>query len=129
LDFFNQFISYIIEKKDFPNFEKGLKYIMDIETFFYIIDKNKEAIYKKYNAQKLENIIKLDDLKFKKNNKENEPQNEIFIEETISKVIIPTKEKKEKNIFEVTNNIRSIIRFCKEQKTFLIYFTNNFWKY
>ena len=47
-------------------FEKGLKYIQDKETFLNIISKNKEAIFEKYNSQKIDNIIKLNDLQFKK---------------------------------------------------------------
>ena len=34
-----------------------------------------------------------------------------------------------KSMLGVINNIKSIIKFCKDNKTFLIYFTNNFWKY
>ena len=65
-DFFNKFINYTIENKDISVFEKGLNYIRDIETFLNIIEKNKEAIFEKYKAQKIEKIIKLDNLKFKK---------------------------------------------------------------
>ena len=66
LNFFNNFIPYAIANKDFSFFEKGLKYIKDIETFLIIIEKNKKAIFEKYNDKKIDNIIKLDDLKFKK---------------------------------------------------------------
>ena len=137
LDFFNQFIRYVIAYKDFPIFEKGLNYIKDIETFLNIIDKNKEYIYKKYNAQKNKNIIKLDNLELKKNIREGKQKNENVIEETVitentkeqcTDSINPNKNKKE-TINEVINNIKSIIKFCKEEKTFLIYFTNKFWQY
>ena len=129
LDFLNKFISYIIENKDFPILEKGLKFIKDIETFLNIIEKNKNKIFEKYNDKKLEKIIKLNDLKFKKNGMEDESQNEIV---TASKAI--SKNGKDphfcKNkIFEMINNIKSIINFCKEKKVFLIYFTNYFWIY
>ena len=30
---------------------------------------------------------------------------------------------------KVIKNIKSIIEFCKDKKTFIIYFTNNFWRY
>lgn len=50
LDFYNKFISYAIENKDFRVFEKGLKYIRDIETFLNLIEINKEAIFEKYNS-------------------------------------------------------------------------------
>jgi hypothetical protein len=137
LDFFNNFISYAIANKDFPIFEIGLNYIKDIETFLNIIEKNKDDIYIKYNAKKIEKVIKLDNLKFKKNAKEGKQQNE-----NITKGTVITENAKEqctegsnsnKNkkeiIKEVINNIKSIIKFCKEKNTFLIYFTNNFWQY
>ena len=132
LDFLNKFISYIIENKDFPVFEKGLKFIRDIETFFNIIEKNKNNIFEKYNDEKLEKIIKLNNLKFKKDGIEDEPQNEIV---TASKIISKNDNdplisiKNKEKIFEVFNNIKSIINFYKEKKAFLIYFTNNFWRY
>ena len=140
LDFFNKFIKYAIANRDFPIFEKGLNYIKDIETFLNIIEKNKKEIFEKYNAKKIERVIKLDNLKFKKNVKEDEHQNKIITEETGSKIIsqktieeysedINSNIKKKDSIAEVINNIKSIIQFCKDQKTFLIYFTNNFWKY
>jgi hypothetical protein len=65
-EFFKKFIPYAIANKDFPIFEKGLKYIQDIETFLNVIENNKEAIFEKYNSQKKDSIIKLDDLQFKK---------------------------------------------------------------
>ena len=144
LDFFNKFISYAIEKKEFSVFEKGLNYIKDIETFLKIIEKNKDKIYEKYNSQKIEKIIKLDDLKFKKKTdleEESEISTKIVMEETESDTISKTikecteetnsnaEKKTDKSIFEVIDNIKSIIDFCQEKKTFLVYFTNNFWQY
>ena len=138
LNFYNKFISYAIVNKDFLIFEKGLNYIKDIETYLNIIEKNKESIYKKYNSQKIEKIIKLDDLKFKKADIEDEAQieNKIITERTVSSDIKQCTEeiksnvnKKNNCILEVIDNIKSIIKFCKDKKTFLIYFTNNFWKY
>ena len=82
LEFFNKLIIYAIDNKDFPTFEKGLNYIKDIESFLYIIEKNSEAIFKKYNAQKLEKIIKLDDLKFKKTGDKSQV---ILTEEAVTK--------------------------------------------
>ena len=34
-----------------------------------------------------------------------------------------------KYIFNIIKNIESLIAFSREKKTFLVYFTNNFWKY
>ena len=134
IEFFNKFIIFTIDNKEFPIFEKGLNYIKDIESFLYIIEKNCEAIFKKYNAQKIEKIIKLDDLKFKK--VENKPET-IDTEGSITKVISTEingqsqedSKKRKKGIMEDIKKIKSIINFCKEKNTFLVYFTNNFWKY
>ena len=104
-EFFNKFISYAISNKDFAIFEKGLDYIRDIETFLNIIEKNKEAIFKKYkyNDQKIENIIKIGyDINYNIN-------------------------KERKSIFGIIDNIKSIINFCKDENTFLIYFSSIFW--
>ena len=122
LDFFNNFISYTIKYKDFGVFEKGLNYIKDIEAFLNIIEKNKESIFGKYNAQKIENIIKLDDLKFKKD----KPKIiKIALDQYSKDIYIDSNDKRKK---EMIKNISSIIEFCEYKKTFLIYFTNNFWK-
>ena len=58
--------------KDFIALEKGLNYIEDLETFLNVIEVKKEDIYNKYNSKKIEKIIKVDDLKFKKDELEDE---------------------------------------------------------
>ena len=117
-DFFNKFISYIIENKDFHYFESGLKYINDLGVYLNIIKMNKKAIFEKYkyNVKNTQNIVKLDNLKFKvmENGLEN---NNNFIN------------KKRRSKFEAISNIKSIINFCMDKNIFLIYFTNNFWRY
>ena len=63
-DFFNYFIRYTIWIKDYAFFERGIKYIRDIETFIKIIEKNKDYYFKNYikdNKDYLKYIIKLDD--------------------------------------------------------------------
>jgi len=134
--FYNKFIPYAIANKDFSIFEKGLKYIQDIETFLNIIANNKEAIFEKYNSKKIDNIIKLDYLQFKKYEephiidvegneaKDNSKNNNEQCKEDIN-----SNDKKYKSIMKIIENIKSIIVLCKDKKTFLIYFTNNFWKY
>jgi hypothetical protein len=59
-------------------------------------------------------IIKLDNLKFKKTSMKEE---NISIRE------------KNKTIFKVIENIKSIIGFSNEKRTFLLYLTNDFWQY
>ena len=139
-DFFDSFIKYSL-KKDFQIFEKSLKYIKDIETYLNIIEKNKEKIFENYNSSKIEKIIKLDDLKFKKlfvedesNKMQRSTQEKVNNSETsltLSKGIISfnVDKKKFKDILEVIDNIKSIIKFCNDKNTFVIYFTNNFWQY
>ena len=166
--FFYKFINYAIEKKEFEIFERGLDFIKDIETYITVIDKNKEEFYKKYNSKKINEIIRLDNLKFKKNNEKNDEKNEVDEISTKSqenvynsggkvltntpdgkstkekKIIISKKnvqqiveanktsvekKKENKHIFDLLKSIKSIIEFSKDNNTFLIYFTNNFWQY
>ena len=156
LDFFHKFIEYTILKKDHSFFERGLKYIKDIETFIAIMEKNKENFFKKYikdNKDYLKFVVKLDD-SLKNIKAENpdvsEPKpsedNELTIKledgkETDSnakkkskKEVEDNKNKFEKNIqnhyiIKMIKNIELLIRFCRENKTFLIFFTTSFWKY
>ena len=104
LDFFLKFIYYTISKKEFTNFENGLNYIRDIETFIIVIEKTKETIFDKFIASsnsfkpiKLKSNL---ELKKKEKNKEME-------------AIIPA--------------IKSIFNFSQEKKVLLVYFTSNFW--
>jgi len=53
-EFYNNFIKYLIKKdKELNIFKKILNYIDDIETFLYIINENKDNIFKKYDGLKL----------------------------------------------------------------------------
>ena len=143
IDFFNEFIKYSILNKEFSSLLKGLDYIRDICTFLSIINKNKEEIHKKYNLQKIEKIIKIGDLKFKKDKKEEiesqkdkEPKTPTLsinskknLNQNTEEINTGSNNKDENNINKVLKNIKAIINYCKENKTFLIYFTNNFWSY
>jgi len=63
-----------------------------------------------------------------KENNQNNSKNSVkkFAEDTNEKI----KKKKENDfIFKIIKSIKLIIEFSKKNKTFLIYFTNNFWKY
>ena len=116
--FYNEFIKYIINKnKEFSIFENGLYYISDIETFIKIIEINKEEIYNKYTSKNNNYIIRLDDnLTLEK--MENLEENNSNLNKDENEMI-----------FKIVNNIESIISFSKYKETFIIYFTNNFWKY
>ena len=160
--FFYKFINYAIEKKNFEIFERGLYFIKDIETYIKVIEKNKEEYFKKYNSKKINEIIRLDNLKFRKiNEKSKEDEISTKSEENVNKsrgieLITPSekgfgekkiiskknvkqieeesrtnceKKKENKYIFDLLKAIKSIIHFSKENNTFIIYFTNNFWQY
>ena len=124
LEFFDKFIKYIIKNKELKLFEKELNNIKDLETFIYVIEKNKENIYLKYSKHEsvLENkyIIKLD-----KNNKFKNVENIIEKQNFESKKVNNEK----KLIFGILNNIKSIINYSKENGILLIYFNNYFWNY
>ena len=56
-EFYDQFIIYILkEKKDLKIFERVMDYIEDIESFLYVINKNKEKIFEKYEKLNSEPI-------------------------------------------------------------------------
>ena len=112
-NFFKDFIQYAIEKEDFTIFKCGLNYIKDLVTFIDIMEINKEEMFNLYTQKDEKCIIKLDDnLKFQILEKE-EAYNLDNENSTINKII---------------RNIKSIIDFSDNNNTFLIYFTNNFWK-
>ena len=107
-DFFDKFIKYCIENKEFSIFKIGINYIKDIKIFINILDQNKDDIYNKYiinnNSGNIgEFIIKSDEnLKFEK------------LELKEIKIMI--------------SKINSIIDFADKNNTFMIDFTNNFWE-
>ena len=156
-DFFNQFIKYTILNKDYEFFERGIKYIRDIETFIKIIENNKDNYFEKYikdNKDYLKYIIKLDD-NLKSIKAENEPPSpdpksseepSLTIKLGNEKEAVSNTKKKskteinednkkfEKNIqnnyiIKMIANIESLIRFSRQKKTFITYFTTSFWKY
>ena len=144
--FFYKFINYAIEKKNFEIFERGLNFIKDIETYIKVIEENKEEYFKKYNSKKINEIIRLDNLKFRKINEKSKEDEIVTPSEkgsgeknNISKKNIKQieeesrtsieKKKENKYIFDLLKAIKSIIHFSKENNTFIIYFTNNFWQY
>ena len=110
--------------------EKGLNYIKDLETYITIMEYNKEKIYEKYNSKKIEKIVKLDNLKLKiPKNEDNVPTESNIISISSKQNKEDKAQKKNKNIKDLINKVKLIIKFCKEKNTFLIYFTNNFWQY
>ena len=98
LDFYNNFIRYVIENKELNEFEKILNYIKDTKTFIYVIYNNKDEIFNKFNDIK---PIKLSfELKLIKKNKE---------------------------IDNIIDLIEQINDYSKNKKKLLLYFTSTFW--
>ena len=113
-NFFNDFARYAIKKENFSLFQCSLNYITDIITFINIMEVNKEDIFNIYTKKNANCITMLDNnLKFQIT-EDKEAYNLEDENSTISKFI---------------KNIKSILQYCDTNKTFLIYFTNNFWKY
>ena len=119
----------------------AISYIQEIEIIIQILDKNIDKILKKYKGE-LKNIIIIDK-KFKFNKGVENinldcPMPEISkvesIETTIEnksdvKASKPKKKKKNEKIFSIINEIKQIIEFSEKNKVFIVYFTNDFWKY
>ena len=103
-EFFNNFFDYIIYKKNFSYFTLGLKFVVNLDIFIYIIDQTKEKIYEKY----IDN-----------NNNESD-----FVSIELDDKLIFKKEM----IKEIYKGIKSINEYSRYCKTLLVYFTSNFWK-
>ena len=99
--FFENFIEYTINNKEFNIFENSLNYILYIETFISVIEKKKEEIIKRYNNE-FKTIKVKADLKINK------------------------KEKGEE-IISIIESIKLIIDFSKKSQKLLIYLNSNFW--
>ena len=113
-EFFDNFIKYSINKKDFSIFKIGLSYIKDMENFLNVIDTNKEEIYKIYFESKKDinnkekYIIKLEkNLNFKKEQKKSGGEKYPII----------------------IDYIKSIINYSNDNDILLIQFTSDFWNY
>ena len=132
------------EKKKSDDLEKGLSYIKDLETFLDVVEEKKEDIHKKYNSKKIEKIIKIDQLKFTKIDIVNEqnkgfplgskiflnsPETEKKDTEENNSLEVKTREMEKRRKEELINKIDSLIKFCRDENTFLVHFTENFWKY
>ena len=69
ISFFENFFDYIIKKSEFDIFENSLNCILDIETFFDIINKKKEILFEKYGESSFKTIIIKSSLAIIKNQK------------------------------------------------------------
>ena len=140
LNFFCNFIKYILEKKEVNLFQIGISYIEDIEIYIHVIEENKEKISKKYSKDSENYILKVENkLKFNKINQKNEKPG-LKVKTEVSQIIqFDDGQKAENNednrnestdmIPEMINKIKNIIIFNKEEDKIIVYFTNEFWKY
>ena len=104
LDFYKDFIGYVIDNKDMKTFKKALNYIKDIETFVNVINIYKEKIFKNYND--LEPITIKSDLKLIKRKNTKNKKNELDI---------------------IKSLIENIIDYSDKNKKLLLNFASEFW--
>ena len=142
LNFFCNFIKYILEKKEVNLFQIGISYIEDIEIYIHVIEENKEKISKKYSKDSENYILKVENkLKFNKINQKNEKPGLKVKTEDSKTIQFDDGQKDENNedngkestdidmIPEMINKIKNIIIFNKDEDKIIVYFTNEFWKY
>ena len=136
-EFYDKFIIYILkEKKDIKIFERVMDYIEDIESFLYVINKNKEKIFEKYEKLNSEPIKiganlklikythdKTGNLGEKKENSDDEYEdsNEGNTER------IDRLQAIENECDNIIKLIEDLIEFSKKQKTLAIYMKSTFW--
>jgi len=107
LKFYDNFISYAIKKeKELNILERILSYIDDIETFIYVINKNKVDIVKNYNEFKNKPIKLSSNLK-----------------------LIKKEDNNKKEIDNIINLIKEIIEYSEENHILIIYLKSEFWIY
>ena len=114
-EFFDKFIKYIIEKNyKFSTFKIGLHYIKDLENFLNVLDTNKEEICKNYIEPK-----------------KDDPNKEKYIIKLGKSLVFKKEEIKIKGDKYpiIINNIKSIIKYCKDKGIFIIQLTSDFWNY
>ena len=108
LNFYNEFVRYVIKtKKESKILKRVLNYIDDIETFIYVINSNKIDIITNYEEFRNKPIILSSNLKL------------------IKRVDNEKKDKKEiDNIIEL---IKDIIKFSSDNKILTLYLKTGFW--
>ena len=132
----NEFIRFLIYKKDFFPFKIGLNYIRDLETFISIINKNKEYYYEYFRHEKdsRKYIITMNKNIRLKNKENSENDENIIKKEEIEKESLKENNKNINNNYEdkrykIISEIKSIINFCEYNETILVNFSSEFWKY
>ena len=142
-NFYNKFIQYALKNdKELKLFKRILNYIEDIETFLFVINSNKEEIFKKYEKLKSDPIkipssLKL--VKYKANNKKKvetnnnkKKSNENSDDEPDISDEDDTKQLDEvKNIENECDKIKKLIeemiKFSEKERILVIYLKSTFW--
>ena len=127
--FYNEFIRYALKKdKELNIFKRILDYIDDFETFLYVINENKNNIFKKYDGLKLDPIKLTSGLKLiRKNKKSKETINyEITQPETDE---IENKYETENELDDIIELIESIIKYSSDNQILALYIKSTFWIY
>ena len=107
-DFYNNFLDYAINKgKNYENFDIILDYIEDIETFLFVINNNKNKIYKKYD----DNIRK----------------KPIILSSNLKLIKKEYKDDDKKEIDHIIKLIEDIILFSETNTILIIYLNSSFW--
>ena len=110
-EFYNNFIKYSIKKdKELNILKRILNCKDDIETFLYVINKNKDNIFKKYDGLKLGETI---------NDGVTQPE----VDE------IGNKDESENELDDIIKLIESIIKYSSDNLMLAVNIKNTFWKY
>ena len=117
-EFYNDFIKYALKKeKELNIFKRILNYIDDIETFLYVINENKDYIFKKYDKMKLDPIKLTSSLKLSRKNVNKEKRkNKIFGYEL-------------NELHVIIESILNIIEYSSDNQILVVYLKSTFWIY
>jgi len=131
-NFYDKFIKYILKKdkgSDSAIFKRILDYIDDIETFLFVINENKKAIFKKYVDLKNDPIQLSSNLKLTKkqlNDKEPTPFNEQD-RDSVDIIKNPPKTDLKNELDNIEELIKSIIEYSIEIQTLVLFIKETFW--
>ena len=111
-EFYNNFVKYIINKEDnYKSFERMLNYIDDIETFLYVINENKNKIFKEYGYE-----LRINPITSSSNFK-------------VTKKEYSDNKYKKTELDNIISIIKELIKFSKEHLILTIYLKSSFWIY
>ena len=120
-EFYNKFIKYALKKeKDLKTFENILEYVEDIETYLFVINSNKENIFKNYKKFKDSPIELSGNLELKKYEKVNRGTFDKSLDED-DKSRLDDVIKLENECSAIIKLIEEIIDYSKKENILVIY--------